>query len=132
MQKQSVLTQSGLKNIVEFIRVNGRKISIGAVQISGKEGNHYINLLPSLSISGYGSTEQESKQSLKENLDLFCEDLLNLSKHDIQKELLKLGFKGEKLKNKNFSKVYVDEKGILQNLEEGTINTSVLETTTFV
>ncbi len=112
-----------------LLRVNGRKISIGAVQLSGKEGNHYVVVIPSLCVSGYGSTEKEAHESVKENLDLFCEDLLSLSKHEIENELTKLGFKKELLKNKNFSKVYVDGKGILQNFEEGTVNKTILETT---
>jgi hypothetical protein len=129
MQKKNTPTKGEFENRVEFVRVNGGKISIGAVQISGKEGDHYINLLPSLFISGYGSTPQESQKSLKHNIDLFCEDLLNLSRHEIEKQLLKLGYKKEILKNKNFSKVFIDEKGVLQNFEEGTVNISVMETT---
>lgn len=127
--KKNITQVIDLKNTVEFVRVNKRRISLGAVQISGKNDGYYVVVMPSLGVSGYGTTEDEAQKSFEHNLNLFCEDLLSLSRHEIEMELTKLGFKKEILKNKNFSKVYVDGKGILQNFEEGTANTTVLETT---
>ena len=36
-----------------------------------------------------------------------------------------LGFKQEKLHPKNYSKSYVDENGVLQNFEEGTLEKTI-------
>lgn len=129
MQK-SMSDNNDLNNVVEFIRINHKKVNIGGVRISGKEDGYYVIVMPSFQISGYGITEEEAKQSFEHNFRLFCHDLVSLSRHDIENELAKLGFKKEILKNKNFSKVYIDGNGILQNFEEGTAKTSVLETTT--
>jgi hypothetical protein len=44
-------------------------------------------------------------------------------------ELVKLGFAKVKFQNKNYSKSYVDENGVLQGFEAGTLKTSMLEAT---
>jgi hypothetical protein len=117
-----------LRNVVEFIRIHNKKINIAGVMLSGKEDGYYVFVMPSFGISGYGNTEKEANESFEHNLNVFCQDLVSLSRHDMERELNKMGFKKEILKNKNFSKVYVDGNGILQNFEEGTAKTSVLET----
>lgn len=117
-----------MNNAVEFIRIHHKKINIGGVQISGKEDGYYVIIMPSFRLSGYGITEEEAKKSFEHNFKVFCEDLISLSRHEMENELSTLGFKKEILKNKNFSKVYIDVNGILKNFEEGTAKTSVLET----
>jgi hypothetical protein len=45
--------------------------------------------------------------------------------------LLNLGFHRERFKNKNFSKSFVDENGVLKNFEEGTLEKKILQTTSY-
>jgi len=111
----------------ETIRIKGDKINVGTMVISGKDGNYFVCISPALNVSGYGETEEEAKESFMENIDLFCSDLMILSKEKIEHELFKLGFRREKYKTKNFSKLYVDDKGVLQGLEPSTIKSSMLE-----
>ena len=72
-------------------------------------------------ISGYGSTEQEAIDSLDENVETFCEDFMKLNAEQKKSELVKLGFSQVPYHRKNFSKLFVDENGLLQGLENVTI-----------
>ncbi len=60
-------------------------------------------------------------------MKLFCSDIRALSKKQIEVELRKLGFKQERLQYKNYSKLYVDENGALQNFEEDTLEENIHE-----
>ncbi|MBI2730008.1 MAG: hypothetical protein HYX40_04530 [Sphingobacteriales bacterium] len=118
-----------LGNIKETIRINKGKVHIKVVAMTGKEGNFFVTLSPSLNVSGYGRTKEDSKTSFHENVTLFCHDLMALSKEQIEHELSTLGFKKEIMRHKNFSKSYVDENGHLQNFEEGTLEKNIHEET---
>lgn len=116
-------------DIIETLRVKENTISIKAIVAIGKEGNHFIAISPSILVSGYGNSIEEAQQSFQENLELFCQDLMKLSNDQRELELKKLGFAKVKFHNKNYSKSYVDENGVLQGFEPGTIKTSMLEAT---
>jgi len=95
--------------------------------ISGKEEDTYVMFSPSVMVSGYGNTETEAEQSFDHNLHLFCTDFLQLPQEEKEIHLKKLGFSNEIVSKENFSKLYVDEKGILQGLDKNSIKTSVLK-----
>lgn len=105
----------------DFLRIKGRKLTIKVTVVSGQDGEHFIAIIPSLMISGYGATEEEAESSLDENVETFCEDFLKLDLENQQAELRKLGFSQFKYQKKNFSKLYVDENGLLQGLENPVI-----------
>lgn len=117
------------QDIKESIRIKGNNIQIKVLISSGKDGEHFVVVSPALLVSGYGASEEEAKQSFQENIETFCDDLIKLSPEQKIAELRKLGFSQEKYFNKNFSKVYVDENGVLQGLEPTTLKTSMLEAT---
>ena len=97
------------------VKTNGLKGNF--ICLSGKSGDHWISIIPSLNTSGYGSTEEDSKEDLKYNLDLFCEDLSKLDRDSINRELSKLGWSRDKFFRKRYSSSYVDENGVLQNFD---------------
>lgn len=115
--------------IREFIRIKGDKINIKVLTASGKDNDTFVIISPALLVSGYGSTEVEAKESFEHNMELFCKDFLDLPIEQREKYLKTLGFAKEKYRNKNFSKIYVDENGVLQGLEQSTLRTSILEAT---
>lgn len=119
----------GLKEVHEFIRINNGSITIKMVRLLGKEGDHYVILSPAIEVSGYGKTRGDAEESFKENMDLFCEDLMTLDKDERDKQLRLLGFRREKYHRKNYSKVYVDQAGALQNFDAGTVEKVIMETT---
>lgn len=113
-----------VEDLLETIRIKGGKIHIDILTFSGKEGDHYIFVSPSINVSGYGSTREEAIESFKENVQLFCADLMKLSVSSREAELFKMGFSRVKLQNKNFSKSYIDSEGVLQGFEPGTVGIS--------
>ena len=119
----SKLTKTSLENRPQedTLRIKGHVLTVEATVISGKDGDHFISIVPSLMISGYGSTEQDAMDSLDENMETFCEDFMKLNNEQRMSELIKLGFSQVPYHNKNFSKLYVDENGLLQGLENVTI-----------
>lgn len=117
------LTKTPLDNQSQedTLRIKGGVLTVEATVISGKDGEHFVSIVPSLMISGYGSTEQEAMDSLDENMETFCEDFMKLSNEQRKSELIKLGFSQVRYHTKNYSKMYVDENGLLQGLENVTI-----------
>ena len=116
------------ENVTEMIRINKSKVSIKTVRLGGKEGDFHVFMSESLNVSGYGRTKEEADESFRENMKLFCIDLLELTNEQRENELRKLGFQQQKFHNKNFSKTYVDGTGELQGFEEGTVERTILET----
>ncbi|WP_405199067.1 hypothetical protein [Christiangramia sp. LLG6405-1] len=109
------------------VKANGLKGNF--ICLSGKSGDFWVSVIPSLNTSGYGSTEEESKEDLKYNLDLFCEDLFALDRVSMNRELSKLGWSRDKFFKKRYSSSYVDENGVLQNFDSPKdVKKSVLET----
>jgi hypothetical protein len=115
------------KSTKEIVRFNKNSIHIKVMAFTGKEGDFYVTISPTLNVSGYGKTKDESKDSFHENMKLFCSDIRALPKKQIEVELRKLGFKQERLQHKNYSKLYVDENGALQNFEEDTLEENIHE-----
>ena len=116
-------------DIIETVRIKSNIISIKAIVATGKEGEHFIAISPAILVSGYGNSKEEAQQSFQDNLFFFCQDLLSLTNEQRGIELTKLGFAKVKFHNKNYSKSYVDENGVLQGFEPGTLKTSMLEAT---
>jgi hypothetical protein len=118
-----------VNNIIETIRIKGGTIYVNVFMATGKDGEFYVNISPSIHVSGYGRTPEDAEKSFEENMKLFCEDLMSLPKEKRDHQLISLGFSRSKLKTKNFSKTYIDKDGALQNFEPGTIKTSMLTET---
>lgn len=114
--------------ITEFIRLKSGKLQLRAVTVSGKDGEYYVCVSPTLLVSGYGVTENEAKKSFEENLLLFCEDFMALSATQKNLYTKSLGFEKVKYHNKDYSKAYVDENGILKGLDLGKLSISTIET----
>ena len=115
--------------IRESVKIKGDKINIKVLTVSGKDGDNFVIISPTLLVSGYGLNETEAKQSFQYNIELFYKDLLQLSSEQRNSHLKNLGFIKGKFKTKNFSKLYVDENGLLHGLEQSTLKTSILKAT---
>ncbi|HET7360994.1 MAG TPA: hypothetical protein VFI78_03590 [Salinimicrobium sp.] len=110
--------------IQEHKGLKPEKITIGSKNIkgyfkcfSGKSGGYWISIIPSLKVSGYGTTEEEAIHDLSYNMDVFCEDLIALSEDQRHLELRKMGWEQNSIFKKKFSSVYADEGGVLQNFD---------------
>ncbi|MEO9572100.1 MAG: hypothetical protein ABJH82_14530 [Polaribacter sp.] len=101
----------------EEIHISNVKFSVKINTIGGKDGDFWIEVSPSLNVSGYGNTPEEAEKSFEHNLNLFAEDLNKLKLSERIKYLKELGWDSQKLFKRRLSKAFVDENGILQNLE---------------
>ena len=106
----------------ESLKMSSKGISIRVNTITGKDEDFWVCISPSLNVSGYGRTPQEARQSFEENIKTFCEDLQSLKTPKKQEILIALGWKQRKYAQKQFSKAFVDEDGILQNLEQASVS----------
>src|SRR6478672_8196653 len=79
-------------DVVETIRIKGNKVNLKVVTVSGKEGDFFVAIAPSIMVSGYGDTEDEAEKSLDENIEVFCEDIIALDQDEREQEFRRLGF----------------------------------------
>jgi hypothetical protein len=66
-------------------------------------------------LTGYGSNDEKSFKMLKFSITDFFDHLMTLPPQKREQELNQLGWKQNSLKNKEFSKLYVDINGELKN-----------------
>ncbi len=81
-----------------------------------KDTKQIVLYAPSFEVSGYGETEDKAFEMLKNSLDNTFSYLSNLSLDDLRTELNKLGWRKNRLRNKDFSRLTVDEDGNLNGL----------------
>ena len=99
-------------------------LSVGSNRISGtmlvfkfrdKDTRQIIHYTPCLELNGYGSDETKSFEMIKFSINDFFDHLMSLSSKKREKELNELGWKKSSLKNKEFSKLFIDINGELKS-----------------
>jgi len=101
----------------EVLNIDLKKLNMaGKVRVFDfMDEGHHISYIPSLNLSGYGDTKQEALDLLmKHVVKDFFEGLLTLSESQINEELKKLGWERSHFLNREFSKSYLDEDGVLR------------------
>ncbi|MCY2685580.1 hypothetical protein [Salinimicrobium sp. TH3] len=116
------------KPIKDTIRIKGGNLNLQFNILSGKQGDYWVLYAPAINISGYGKTEEEAKELLDVEIEVFCEDVMGMRSKEREAYIASLGFSKEPFKTKNFSKAYVDQDGKLQDFEQGTLEHRVLTT----
>lgn len=103
----------------DIIRVNrtSKKIrgTLTKIIYRDKDTRQIVMYLPSFDLSGYGENELKAEEMLKFCLNEYLGFLIELSPSKMDVELGKLGWKHNRLKNKEYSSAYIDIKGELQN-----------------
>lgn len=110
--------------ILERVIIENNKINIRTLLFLGKEGDYFVVISPSILVSGYGKTEPEALESFQHNLKVFGQDVLSLKIDERNSYLESLGFLNH---HTNFSRSYVDSKGILQEFDAVEIKTQMIE-----
>lgn len=102
----------------ESLKINSKKgnihLQVNGINFIDKDTKQFIIYIPSLDISAYGETKNKAEDMLKESFDFFCRHLISLSETEINKQLSALGWQ-KGFFAKQYSKLYVDESGQLQN-----------------
>ena len=91
--------------------------------------SQHIIYIPALNLTSYGDTYEKAEEMMKFCIGDLFELLGKMTSKKRDEELNKLGWKRNKLKNKEFSKLLVDPKGVLQNFN---ISESSIERLTLV
>ncbi len=103
----------------ETLNVNIKKgkisLSVTGFTFIDKDTKQYNIYIPSLDISSYGENLKKAEVMIKHSFMDFCEHLLSLNVTDINSTLSSLGWNRSKIFSKQFSKMYVDGNGDLQN-----------------
>lgn len=116
---------SGKLHLIPSDKANGNdQIHFKRDQITGqinlhkfrdKDTEQYVYYSPSLELSGYGSTAELALEMIKFQISELFDYWSQLPLKERSIELQKLGWKKDWLRNKDFSKAFVDGNGILQN-----------------
>lgn len=88
---------------------------VKAIRFQDKDTKQFVIYVPSHELTGYGSSEKRAMEMLKFSIDDFCSFLLTLSAKKMDEELVKLGWKKDRVKNKEYSKAHVDVDGNLKS-----------------
>ena len=102
------------------LQTEGQKVvrveaSISIIAFRDKDTNMYVSYAPSLEVSGYGDTIKESQEMIKSSLDEMLEILQRNTVKDVKDQLIRLGWRQNRWKNKIYSRAYVDPEGELKN-----------------
>jgi hypothetical protein len=118
MKKMPVKSGKAKKQEPEILHINTTSGRITAklrkIQYRDKDTRQIVIYLPSVEITGYGTTEKKALEMINFLVDDFFEFLLNMKAVEVNQELIKLGWIKNKVRTKDFSKAYVDIEGKLQ------------------
>ncbi len=94
---------------------NEIRATFSAFKYQDKDTNQFVIYIPSIELSAYGETKIKAENMMRSSLQEYCKFLMSLSPKGIAAELTKLGWSKDRLKNKDFSKSYVDVTGELKD-----------------
>ena len=106
------------KTLNDSLRINRNKGMIKfqakLFRFRDKDTRQIVYYMPSLEVSGYGSTPEKAKEMLDFSLDKLFDHLIQLSQHQLEDELRQLGWSQVEYKKKEFSKSFIDGDGKLK------------------
>ena len=109
---KKVVSQDVLRVDLSNERIN---VSSTLIRYRDKDTQQIVLYIPSLDISGYGSTEKRAREILLFSINEFVKHLFRLSQRQLDVELLKLGWKQNKFISKEYAKSFVSIDGELMN-----------------
>ena len=122
------------KNGSDSLRINKSdrniKAHVSLLNFRDKETRQYIQLCDSLDITGYGETPEKAREMVLFSISNYFDYLIDLPAKQIEVELRNLGWKHSLLHTKQYSKVFVDISGELQNFNavDDKVEREILET----
>jgi len=112
-------TVKGDTSVTQYIKINTNKRRIRTCLamyfFKDKDTGHFVTYIPSFDLSGYGDTREEAKEMIDFQLDELYEHLIKLSIGKIDVELAKMGWRKNKMHNKEYSPASIDMDGVLKN-----------------
>ena len=111
----------------DSFHINKRKQEItgyvSVIRFIDKDTKQVVVYAPSYDLSSYGKTDEKAIEMLKHALAELYEQFFEMSDAQLAQELRRLGWKKDPFRNKDFSRLTVDENGNLENFnaEEDTV-----------
>lgn len=119
-------------NDTMHIRIGGRKITghLSVYKFQDKDTKQFVLYVPSLEVTSYGESEEKASEMIKTAIQDYFDYLVSMPSKKVAEELSQLGWKKHWIKNKEYSKAYVDISGELKNLNaiEDKVEMLTLET----
>lgn len=116
------------KENTEYLKLTPKGVKGKFLAFTGKSGEHWVSIIPSVNVSGYGESEEDAIKDLQYNLRVLYEDLHELTVAQKDSELKKLGWSQNKFFKRQYSSVYIDENGVLKNFDSpNQVKKSILE-----
>ena len=94
----------------EYLKLDSDGLKGKLLNFTGKSGAHWISIIPSLNVSGYGDSEADAINDLKYNLNVFCEDLFKLSQGKRDVVLKNMGWSKNKIFKKMITMLNIKEE----------------------
>ena len=114
------VTEVNEKINFDTIHINqNKKLITGYINVYrfiDKDTKQIVVYAPSFDVSGYGQTKEKATIMVKESLSALFISLLKMSPTQLNLELSKLGWKKNRLRNKDFSNPAVNIQGKLKDL----------------
>jgi hypothetical protein len=115
-QNLSISEKTLQQDSLQINKPNGKvHTSARIFRYRDRDTRQIVYYIPSLELSSYGSTEKKAFEMLKSSLEDFFGFLIKLPQNKMEAELIKLGWKQEEYKDKEFSKAYIDSSGDLND-----------------
>lgn len=126
-----VITKNINPNGQDVLHIKPHHISasLNALRFIDGDTNQIVYYLPSLNVSGYGKTLEQSMEMVKFSIEEYFSYLLSLSTKKREEKLRGFGWHTNKIRNKRFSKAFVNDAGELNGFAvEGQVEHLTLET----
>ncbi|MFC4219399.1 hypothetical protein [Flagellimonas marina] len=114
---KKITSSSQVPFITEQLKISKQNIFVRVNRMIGQKDDSWVVYSPSLEVSGYGSSKEEAMETFELDMEGFMDSLFAMSRKEQQRFLFELGWKKSKFFNKQYSKAYIDKDGILQNLD---------------
>ena len=95
-------------------KTNATSAKVRTFSYVDKDTNQYVCVIPSLDVSGYGSTKDRAQEMLNFSVKELLTYFLDIDVVKMSKELETLGWHKNPLLKKEFSKAYIDGDGELK------------------
>ncbi len=120
---KTVISKSiGKPFLREELKLSQNSFKLKMNTITGKDGEFWVCIAPSINVSGYGDTPAEAQTSFEHNMDVLNEDLNKISLLERIDYFKGLGWEQKHYFKRQFSKAFIDGNGMLQGLEHAQIN----------
>lgn len=126
-ESRKIQSSSEAPFIKEQLSISKHNVYVKVNRIIGEKDGTWVVYSPSLEVSGYGATKEEAMETFELDMNCLMDSIFEMSIKERQKYLSELGWTKSKYFNKKYSKAYVDEDGMLKDLDLENVSLEAME-----